>query len=284
MEGFCDQIARQYDNLITQTLLETAASSTDFVTPTQTDVTEADSWLELSGMQDEPMISTDHSATTESGLSLCRVSSHRMRISIPVESVCAATEENNKKNATNECAEQRTLIETEMNFSAPDLSSTNKTSLNILSAAQSSPNINLSTPISINLADIPVIDDESNTSTQQPPPPPPPKQSDDTSSSEDDDEEQTQLKRLKANSEQIEAPVEEDEEEDEEEQQEEVGEDLQSRRFFFLLCLFRRKKNITKNYKNNFMVNNKKLLNEIGMMISFSNDNSPVRSPLVSFI
>lgn len=69
MQGFCDQIARQYDNLGTQTPLETAVSSTDFITPTQTDVTEADSWLELSGMHDEPMITTDHSATTESGLS-----------------------------------------------------------------------------------------------------------------------------------------------------------------------------------------------------------------------
>ena len=69
MQGFCDQIARQYDNLVIQTPLETAASLTDFITPTQTDVTEADSWLELSGMHDEPMISTDHSAATESGLS-----------------------------------------------------------------------------------------------------------------------------------------------------------------------------------------------------------------------
>ena len=197
-----------------------------------------------------------------------------------MESVYAATEENNKKNATNDCPEQRTLIETDMNFSVPDLSSTNKTSLNILSAAQSSPNINLSTPISINLADIPVIDDESSTSKEQQQPP---KQSDDTSSSEDDDEEQTQLKRLKANSEQIEAPVEEDDEEDEEEQQEEVCEDLQDRRIV-LLFLFRRKKSTTKNYKNNFMVNNKKSLNAIGMMISFSNGNSLVKSHFHSFI
>lgn len=198
-----------------------------------------------------------------------------------MESVCAATEENNKKNATNDCPEQRILIETDMNFSVPDLSSTNKTSLNILSATQSSPNINLSTPISINLADIPVIDDESSIPKEQQQQQP--KQSDDTSSSDDDDEEQTQLKRLKAAREQIEAPVEEDDEEDEEEQQEEVRDDLQVTRSI-LLFLLRKKKSTTKNYKNNFMVSNKKSLNVIGMMISFSNDNSLVKSHCHSFV
>ena len=134
-----------------------------------------------------------------------------------VESVSAVTEENNKKNATNEGSEQRNLIETDLNFSVPNLSSTDKPSLNVLTTAQSSPNINLSTPISINLAEIPVIDDESNTSNQQQQQQQT-KKSDDTSSSEDDEEdeenEQTQLKRLKANNEQIEAPVEEEEEEE----------------------------------------------------------------------
>ena len=69
MQGFCDRIARQYDNLVAQTPLDPAVSSTEFVTPSQTDLTGSDSWLELEGSHDEPIVPTDHSITTESGLS-----------------------------------------------------------------------------------------------------------------------------------------------------------------------------------------------------------------------
>jgi hypothetical protein len=212
MQGFCDQIARQYDTLVTQTQIESTTSSENSVTPTRTDLTVTDSWLELGEYNDEPIVPTNN----ESGQSVpsgMTISELRYSIEIYpflVESVCAATEENNKKNATSEASEQRILIENDMNSSVPNISS-----LNILTAAQSSPNINLPTPTTINLANIPIIDDETNPPEQQQQ-----KQTDDGTTSDEDDDEQMQLKRLKTANEQIEAPVEEDEDEDEEQQEE----------------------------------------------------------------
>jgi hypothetical protein len=210
MQGFRDQIARQYDTLVTQTQIESTTSSENFVTPSSTDLTHGDNWLELGEFNDEPIVPTNN----ESGQSVASgmvTSEFRYAIEIDsfvVESVCAATEENNKKNATSEVSEQRILIENDMNSSVPNISS-----LNILTVAQSS---NLTTPTTINLANIPIIDDETNVSEQQQSQ----KQVDDGTTSEDDDDEQMQLKRLKPNNEQIEAPVEEDEDEDEEQQEE----------------------------------------------------------------
>jgi hypothetical protein len=54
MQGFCDQIARQYDTLIAQTQNEPTASE-DFLTPVRTDVTNSDNWLELGEYNDETM-------------------------------------------------------------------------------------------------------------------------------------------------------------------------------------------------------------------------------------
>jgi len=134
-----------------------------------------------------------------------------------------------------------------MNSSVPNLSSTNIASLNILTTAQSSPNLMLTTPITINLANIPVIDDEITSSDQQQ------KQTDEITTTDDEDDEQMQLKRLKSINGQIEAPVEEDE--DEEEQPDEVKIFCFKRKKKFYSF---RKKNIMKNYKSNFMDNNKK--------------------------
>ena len=56
MEGFCDQIARQYDTLAAQTQVEPSTSSEDFVTPLRTDLTDSDSWLELGEFNDEAVV------------------------------------------------------------------------------------------------------------------------------------------------------------------------------------------------------------------------------------
>lgn len=56
MQGYCDQIARQYDTLVTQTQVESTVSTDDFVTPTRTDLTDSDSWLELGEFSDEAAI------------------------------------------------------------------------------------------------------------------------------------------------------------------------------------------------------------------------------------
>ena len=205
MQGFCDQIARQYDTLVTQTQIESTASSENFVTPSSTDLTNADNWLELGEINDEPIvpISKESEQPVVPGMTISK-----FRYSIQIdsfldESVCTATEENNKKNATSEVSEQRILIESDTKLNLPNISS-----LNILTAAAQS------SPTTINLANIPIIDDETNVSEQQQQQAP--KQVDDETTSDEDDDEQTQLKRLKANNEQIEAPVEEDEDEDEE--------------------------------------------------------------------
>jgi hypothetical protein len=90
---------------------------------------------------------------------------------------------------------------------------------NILTTAQSSTNLIITTPTTINLANISIIDNKINLSDQQL------KQTDETTT--DDDDEHIQLKRLKLTTEQIEAPV-EDEEDEEEEQPDEV-------KFFFFV-------------------------------------------------
>jgi hypothetical protein len=102
-----------------------------------------------------------------------------------------------------------------MNASVPNLSTTNPTNValsNLLTTAQSSPN--LSTPTTINIASVTIIDDESMPieesrslseiplSDQQQ------KQTDETSDDEDmDDDEHCQLKRGKSNNQQIQPPA-----------------------------------------------------------------------------
>jgi hypothetical protein len=115
---------------------------------------------------------------------------------------------------------------------------------------KSSLNYNTTTPTTINLANIPTIDDETNSSEQQQRK----QQTDETTTTDDDDDEQTQLKRLKANNEQIETPV----EDEDEEQQDEVKLTKKIKIKILLIFICRKKKNIMKNYKNNFMDNNKK--------------------------
>ncbi|CAF4213103.1 unnamed protein product, partial [Rotaria sordida] len=59
----------------------------------------------------------------------CSTTQLRQLISSTTESVeplCTVTEENNKKNATNECPDQRiTLLENDTNSSVPNISSLN---------------------------------------------------------------------------------------------------------------------------------------------------------------
>ncbi|CAF1384645.1 unnamed protein product [Adineta steineri] len=226
MQGFCDQIARQYDALVAQTQIE-STSSEDFLAPIHSDMTNPDNWLEFGEFKDDTIViskdeinnkTEDNCPTTESISSTTE----------SVEFLSATNEENNKKNATNECTEQQIIsLENDLNSSVPNLSSINISLLNILTTAQSSPN--LSIPSTIDIANIPIIDDETNPieestniSDQQQ------KQTDETTT-DDEDDEYTLLKRLKPTSEQIDAPVEEDEDEDEEQQddEEEYNEELQ---------------------------------------------------------
>jgi hypothetical protein len=102
-----------------------------------------------------------------------------------------------------------------MNASVPNLSTTNSNNIslsNLLTTAQSSPN--LSTPTAINVANVTIIDDESMPmeesrslseiplSDQQQ------KQTDETSEDEDmDDDEHCHLKRPKSNNQQIQPPI-----------------------------------------------------------------------------
>jgi hypothetical protein len=103
-------------------------------------------------------------------------------------------------------------LENDMNASVPNLSTTNVPLSNLLTTAQSSPN--LSTPTTINVAGVTIIDDESMPieesrslseiplSDQQQ------KQTDETSDDEDmDDDEHCQLKRGKSNNQQIQPPA-----------------------------------------------------------------------------
>jgi len=66
MQGFCDQIARQYDTLVAQTQVEPKISCGDFTTPTRTDLTSSDSWLELGEFSDETIVPTNNSTITRS--------------------------------------------------------------------------------------------------------------------------------------------------------------------------------------------------------------------------
>ena len=75
---------------------------------------------------------------------------------------------------------------------------------------QSSLNINTTTPTTINVANIPIIDDETTNSSEQQQQR---KQTDETTTDDEDDDEQTQLKRLKLTNEQIETPAEDEDEE-----------------------------------------------------------------------
>ncbi len=106
-------------------------------------------------------------------------------------------------------------LENDMNASVPNLSTTNPNTVqlsNLLTAAQSSPN--LTTPTTINIANVAIIDDESMPieesrslseiplSDQQQ------KQTDETSEDEDmDDDEHCQLKRVKSDNEQIQPSI-----------------------------------------------------------------------------
>jgi hypothetical protein len=64
MQGFCDQIARQYDTLVAQTQNEPTPSlclsttSEDFLTPIRSDLTNADNWLELGEYNDETLVTS----------------------------------------------------------------------------------------------------------------------------------------------------------------------------------------------------------------------------------
>ncbi len=102
-----------------------------------------------------------------------------------------------------------------MNASVPNLSTTNSNTVqlsNLLTTAQSSPN--LTTPTTVNVANVAIIDDESMPieesrslseiplSDQQQ------KQTDETSDDEDmDDDEHCQLKRAKSNNQQIQPSI-----------------------------------------------------------------------------
>ncbi|CAF2952123.1 unnamed protein product [Rotaria sp. Silwood2] len=224
MEGLSDQISQQHDVLVekTQTQSKTSLGSSTLsecdLIPMHSDTTNTNSRLELEEFHDEILIVSKDEANNNSSTSqLTQSMSNNTTESI--ELLCAATEENNKKNATNECSEQRiSLSENDTNSSVPNISS-----LNILTTSSTA----------INIADIPIIDDETirieesaNLSDQQR------KQTEETTTTDDEDDEQTLLKCLKLTSEQIEAPVEEDEDEDEDEEQqdeeeEEYNEELQ---------------------------------------------------------
>jgi hypothetical protein len=164
MEGFRDQIARQYDALVAQTQLEPtieepttslwlSSSTEDFLTPIHSDTSSAGNWLELGDYNEDTLLaSKDETKDKHDNTSLNNPSNEnnncgtrlftsaqttpitttthsRQSISSTtesVESMCAVTEENNKKNATSECSEQRIiLLENDMNASVPNLSTTN---------------------------------------------------------------------------------------------------------------------------------------------------------------
>jgi hypothetical protein len=57
MQGFCDQIARQYDALVGPTQIE-SISSEDFLAPTRSDITHADNWLEFDEFKDETLVAS----------------------------------------------------------------------------------------------------------------------------------------------------------------------------------------------------------------------------------
>jgi hypothetical protein len=51
MQGFCDQIARQYDALVTQAQVE-STSFEDFLSPVPTNVSHGDGWLDFAEFKD----------------------------------------------------------------------------------------------------------------------------------------------------------------------------------------------------------------------------------------
>ena len=69
MQGFRDQIARQYDTLVAQTQLEPtieetttshwlSSSTEDLLTPISTDTSNTDNWFELGDYHDETVLSS----------------------------------------------------------------------------------------------------------------------------------------------------------------------------------------------------------------------------------
>ncbi|CAF3546281.1 unnamed protein product [Rotaria sordida] len=216
MEGFCDQISQQYDVLVQPIQTESKTSSEHDLIPIHSDTKNTNSQL---GLDDDILVISKDEINNN-----CSTTQLRQSISSTTESVeplCTVTEENNKKNATNECSDQRiTLLENDTNSSVPNISS-----LNILTTPPPT--------TTINIADIPIIDDETirieestNLSDQQQ------KQTDEITTTDDEDDEQTLLKCLKLTNEQIEAPVEDDEDDDDDEEQqdedeEEYNEELQ---------------------------------------------------------
>ncbi|CAM4755870.1 unnamed protein product [Rotaria magnacalcarata] len=221
MEGFSDQISQQYEVLVEESSMEpkisldSLTSSERSLTPTPSNT---DNRLEIHEVTNETIIvSKDEANSTNATNELIQAISSTTES----ESRRAVTEENNKKNATNECSDQHiVLIENDMNSNVANILTT---------STESSSNLIQTT--AINIADIPIIDDETiriedstNLSDQQQ------KQNDETTT-DDDEDEHTLLKCLKLTNEQIETPVEEEDEDDdnEEEQQEEeeYNEELQ---------------------------------------------------------
>ncbi|CAF0845992.1 unnamed protein product [Adineta ricciae] len=226
MQGFCDQIARQYDALVSQPQIE-STSFEDFLAPVQNDMTNEPEWMRFTELKDETIVISKEETndkTNESRAAMQSISSTPES----VELLSATNEENNKKNTTSESSEQQIIsLENDLNANVPNVSST---SLNIFTASESSLDLNVATPSTANVANIPIIDDETNpteelTNTSDPQQ----KQTDETTT-DDEDYEYTLLKRLKSTTEQIDAPVEGDDDEDEEQQEEEeeYNEELQA--------------------------------------------------------
>jgi hypothetical protein len=76
MEGFRDQIARQYDALVNQTQLEPtmeepagtlwlSTSNDDFLTPMRTDMSNAGNWLELGEYNEETLLTLKGNSNDE---------------------------------------------------------------------------------------------------------------------------------------------------------------------------------------------------------------------------
>ncbi|CAF3339147.1 unnamed protein product [Rotaria socialis] len=222
MEGFSDQISQQYEVLVEESLMEpkisldSLISSEQSLTPTPSNT---DNRLGIHEVINETiLISKDEANSTNATTELIPTISSTTES----ESRRAVTEENNKKNATNECSDQQIIfrIENDVNSNAANILTT---------PTESSSNLMQTT--AINITDIPSIDDETiriedstNLSDQQQ------KQNDETTT-DDDDDEHTLLKCLKLTNEQIEAPVEEEDEDDDDEEdqqeEEEYNEELQ---------------------------------------------------------
>jgi hypothetical protein len=76
MQGFRDQIARQYDALVSQTQLEPtieeptaslwlSTSTEDFLTPVRADISNAGSWLDLGEYSEETLLPSKGKQTRE---------------------------------------------------------------------------------------------------------------------------------------------------------------------------------------------------------------------------